>query len=223
MRWSWNLSIEPTRDHKVYLVVDGFGHNGRILRETDVETTVTDLMSEQYVAPVRVVAVNPAEHRVEDASEVIAGRFCAVLISPGTSYHHRSRHLSTITSARTGSSHSRNNLGGYEFRNRVDVIAPTGAKSGGPSFPLKKIRPRISPRPDSVGTGYIRPLPSQFILSRASLLSTNAHGTLERSSIAGSSAQLVLRRREETRGIAPAKFAGTMQPRQADVKSSRLT
>ena len=23
MRWSWNLSIEPTRDHKVYLVVDG--------------------------------------------------------------------------------------------------------------------------------------------------------------------------------------------------------
>ena len=72
MRWSWNLSIKPTRDHKVYLVVDGFGHNGRIFRETDVETAVTDLMSEQYGAPVRVVAVNPAEHRVEDASEVIA-------------------------------------------------------------------------------------------------------------------------------------------------------
>ena len=72
MRWSWNLSIGPTHDHKVYLVVDGFGHNGRIFRETDVETTVTDLMSEQYVAPVRVVAVNPAEHRIEDASEVIA-------------------------------------------------------------------------------------------------------------------------------------------------------
>ena len=50
MRWSWNLSIEPTRDHKVYLVVDGFDHNGRIFPETDVETTVTDLMSEQYVA-----------------------------------------------------------------------------------------------------------------------------------------------------------------------------
>jgi hypothetical protein len=73
MRWSWNPSIEPTREnHKVYLVVDGFGHNGRIFRETDVETTVTGLMSEQYVAPVRVVAVNPAEHRVEDASEDIA-------------------------------------------------------------------------------------------------------------------------------------------------------
>jgi hypothetical protein len=222
MRWSWNLSIEPTRDHKVYLVVDGFGHNGRIFRETDVETTVTDLMSEQYVAPVRVVAVNP-NIGSRMPRKLSRGRFCAVLISPGTSYHHRSRHLSTITSVRTGSSHSRNNLGGYEFRNRVGVIAPTGAKSGGPSFPLKKIRPRISPRPDSVGTGYIRPLPSQFILSRASLLSTNAHGTLERSRIAGSSAQLVLRRREETRGIAPAKFAGTMQPRQADVKSSRLT
>src|SRR5260370_13789875 len=69
MRWNWNLSIEPTRDHKVYLVVDGFGHNGRIFRESNVETTVTDLMSEQYVAPVRVVAVNPAEHRLPHASE----------------------------------------------------------------------------------------------------------------------------------------------------------
>jgi len=73
MRWNWNRSKELTRDNdKVYLVVDGFGHNGRIFRETDVDTTVTDLMSEQYVAPVRVVAVNPAEHRVEDASEDIA-------------------------------------------------------------------------------------------------------------------------------------------------------
>jgi hypothetical protein len=73
MRWNWNPSIKPTRDdHKVYLVVDGFGHNGRIFRERDVETTVTDLMSEQYVAPIRVFSVNPAEHRVEDASEDIA-------------------------------------------------------------------------------------------------------------------------------------------------------
>jgi hypothetical protein len=73
MRWMWNPSINPTRDdRKVYLVVDGFGHNGRIFRERDVETTVTDLMSEQYVAPVRVVAVNRAEHRLEDASEDIA-------------------------------------------------------------------------------------------------------------------------------------------------------
>ena len=79
MRWIWSPSIKPTRgdhktrdDHKVYLVVDGLGHNGRIFRERDVETTVTDLMSEQYVAPVRVVAVNPAEHRLEDASEDIA-------------------------------------------------------------------------------------------------------------------------------------------------------
>ena len=72
MRWMWNPSIKPTRDdHKVYLVVDGFGHNARIFREMDVETTVTDLMSEQYVAPVRVVAVNPAEHRLEDALEIL--------------------------------------------------------------------------------------------------------------------------------------------------------
>ena len=73
MRWSWNRSKELTRDNgKVYLVIDGFGHDGRIFRETDVDTTVADLMSELYVAPVRVVAVNPAEHRVEDASEDVA-------------------------------------------------------------------------------------------------------------------------------------------------------
>jgi hypothetical protein len=64
--------IEPKRDHKVYLVVDGFGHNGGAsFRERDVETTVTDRMSEQY-APVRVVAVNPAKHNIEVASEDIA-------------------------------------------------------------------------------------------------------------------------------------------------------
>ena len=73
MRWNWNRSKELTRDSdKVYLVVDGSGYNGRIFRETDVDTTVADLMSEQYVAPVRVVAVNPSEHRVEDTSEDIA-------------------------------------------------------------------------------------------------------------------------------------------------------
>ena len=73
MRWSWNPPIEPiNKAHKVYLVVDGFGHNGRIFREKDVETTVTDLMSEQFIAPVRVVAINPAEHRAVDASEDIA-------------------------------------------------------------------------------------------------------------------------------------------------------
>ena len=79
MRWIWNPSTKPTRDdhktrsdRKLYLVVDSLGHNGRLFRDRDVETTVTDLMSEQYVAPVRVVAVNPAEHRLEDASEDIA-------------------------------------------------------------------------------------------------------------------------------------------------------
>jgi hypothetical protein len=77
MHWNWNLNqatrnVKTRNDHKVYLVVDGLGHDGRIFRERDIETTVTDLMSEQYVAPVRVVAVNPAEHKVEDASEDIA-------------------------------------------------------------------------------------------------------------------------------------------------------
>jgi len=39
MRRSWGPSIESkSADHKLYLVVDGFGHNGRVFPEMDVET-----------------------------------------------------------------------------------------------------------------------------------------------------------------------------------------
>jgi len=43
------------------------------------------------------------------------------------------------------------------------------------------------------------------------------------SSLTGHQRSVVMRRRDETTGIAPAKFAGTIQPRQADAMSSRLT
>jgi hypothetical protein len=61
----------------VYLVLDDFGRQGRAYRETDperadLETVTTDLLSEQYNNPVRVVASNTAERRAEDASEDIA-------------------------------------------------------------------------------------------------------------------------------------------------------
>jgi hypothetical protein len=83
-------SIVPTADDQlgaaagsaasastVYLVVDDFGRNGRVFRETDVatadlETTIGDLLSGQYKNPVRVVAFNTAEKWALDVSADVA-------------------------------------------------------------------------------------------------------------------------------------------------------
>jgi hypothetical protein len=61
----------------VYLVVDRFGALGVAYRETDVvrtdlETTITDLMSGQFNDPVRVVAFNTRERWAQDVSNDIA-------------------------------------------------------------------------------------------------------------------------------------------------------
>lgn len=61
----------------VYLVVDSFGANGIVYRETevertDLETTISDLMSGQFNDPVRVVAFNTLEHWSNDVSADIA-------------------------------------------------------------------------------------------------------------------------------------------------------
>jgi hypothetical protein len=74
----WTPSIVPNDDDQnVYLVVDDFGRNGRVYRETDVETadletTIADLLSGQYKNPVRVVAFNTAEHWSRDVSSDVA-------------------------------------------------------------------------------------------------------------------------------------------------------
>ena len=78
MRKPWIPSIVPNgHDETVYLVLEGFGHNGRAWRETDVgrsdlETVITDLMSGQFANPVTVVAFNLAERWANDVSKVIA-------------------------------------------------------------------------------------------------------------------------------------------------------
>jgi hypothetical protein len=78
MRRSWTPSIVPTEhDQTVYLVLDDFGRTGRSYRETDpertdLETTITDLMTGQFNNPVRVVAFNIAERWADDASEDVA-------------------------------------------------------------------------------------------------------------------------------------------------------
>ena len=77
-RTGWTPSIVPNgEDQTVYLVVDRFGALGVAYRETDVvrtdlETTITDLVSGQFSDPVRVVAFNTAERWAQDVSKDIA-------------------------------------------------------------------------------------------------------------------------------------------------------
>jgi hypothetical protein len=71
-------SIFPNgKDQTVYLVLNDFGQLGRAYCEasedrSDLETTISDLISGQYDNPVRVVAFNSAERWSEDVSEDIA-------------------------------------------------------------------------------------------------------------------------------------------------------
>jgi hypothetical protein len=77
-RTGWTPSIVPNdADQTVFLVVDRFGGLGSVYRETDgvrtdLETTITDLMSGQFSDPVRVVAFNTLEHWARDVSRDIA-------------------------------------------------------------------------------------------------------------------------------------------------------
>jgi hypothetical protein len=77
-RPGWTRSIVPYGAHQtIYLVVDRFGGLGTAYRETDIErtdleTTITDLMSGQFGDPVLVVAFNTLEHSAQDISEDIA-------------------------------------------------------------------------------------------------------------------------------------------------------
>jgi hypothetical protein len=64
-------------DQTVYLVVDRFGRQGSVYRETEVEhteleTIISDLVSGQFNDPVRVVAFNTLEHWSKDVSGDIA-------------------------------------------------------------------------------------------------------------------------------------------------------
>jgi hypothetical protein len=74
----WTSAIVPYgADQTVYLVVDHFGSQGTVYRETeveqtDLETIIADLVSGQYNDPFRIVAFNTLEHWSEDVSEYIA-------------------------------------------------------------------------------------------------------------------------------------------------------
>jgi hypothetical protein len=64
-------------DQIAYIVVDSFGTNGKVYRETevertDLETIIDDFVTGQFNNPVRVVAFNTLEHWSDDFSTVVA-------------------------------------------------------------------------------------------------------------------------------------------------------
>ena len=75
---NWTPSIIPSgNDQTVYLVAEDFGKLGRAWREadyeaTDLETVIQNLLSGQYINPIRVVAFNTEERWSEDVSEDVA-------------------------------------------------------------------------------------------------------------------------------------------------------
>ena len=77
-RSNWTPSIVPDEgDRNIYLVLDDRGRSGRVWPESDAESTdlqavITDLLTGQYKAPVRVVGFNTAEGWSQDVSADVA-------------------------------------------------------------------------------------------------------------------------------------------------------
>lgn len=68
---------EPGLNTTVYIVLDDFGHLGRVYGETDEHeadevTVVTGILDSQYSRPVRVIAFNVAQGWVRDVTKDIA-------------------------------------------------------------------------------------------------------------------------------------------------------
>src|SRR5215475_6092469 len=75
---NWSSKIVPYgADQTLYVVVDGFGGAGAARREieveqTNLESTISDLMAGRFNDPMRVVAYNTLEHWAEDVSAEVA-------------------------------------------------------------------------------------------------------------------------------------------------------
>src|SRR5204862_8208249 len=66
-------SIVPSNDQDVYLVLDDYGEWGTAWRETDVkdtglESVITDMLDGQYINPLRVIGFNVSQGWVRDVS-----------------------------------------------------------------------------------------------------------------------------------------------------------
>jgi hypothetical protein len=72
-----SMAVPYGADQTLYLVVDSFAARGSDYREVEIEYTnleaiVSDLLSGQFNAPVRVLAFNTLEHWVKDMSNQVA-------------------------------------------------------------------------------------------------------------------------------------------------------
>jgi hypothetical protein len=70
-------SIVPGSPENFYIVLNHYGRHGVAFAETDIEradyeTTISDLISGQYSAPLRVIMFNPETNRSEDVSVAVA-------------------------------------------------------------------------------------------------------------------------------------------------------
>lgn len=71
------LVVPYGADQTIYLVVDSFSARDGTYREielerSDFETVVSDLLSGEFNAPVRVIAFNTLEHWTDDVSKQVA-------------------------------------------------------------------------------------------------------------------------------------------------------
>jgi hypothetical protein len=77
-RSNWTPSIVPNEgDQNIYLVLDDLGRADRVWTEadaetTDLETVITDLLTGQYKAPVRVIGFNTSQGWSQDVSTDVA-------------------------------------------------------------------------------------------------------------------------------------------------------
>src|SRR6202048_2752874 len=96
---SWTPTVVPyVADQTVYLVIDRFGRQGSVYRETevertDLETVIADLMSGQFSDPIRVVAFNTLEHWTENVSESLASETQTRCDIQGTAVPEHIQHL----------------------------------------------------------------------------------------------------------------------------------
>jgi hypothetical protein len=83
-----HLTLVPTDDVTVHIVLDDLGQSGRVYREadeaeTDINTVINDIISGQYKNPNRVVAFNTAEGWARDVTEDVAREVLARAIKDG--------------------------------------------------------------------------------------------------------------------------------------------
>jgi len=91
-------------DQTVYLVFDSFGASRsdcpeKEIERDDLETIISDLLTGQFNAPVRVMAFNTLEHWIEDVSNQVADEIQARCDIDGVSVP---EHVRNFVASHTG-------------------------------------------------------------------------------------------------------------------------